>query len=332
MGGRIWVESEVGKGSIFHFEVRLGVVEPALVCPAPLDAACLQEMRVLAVDDNSINRRILSEMLSRWGMRPTMTAGAADALASMHAARAAGQPFPLVIVDAEMPEVDGFTLVSRIKLDPRLAEATLIMLTSCGQPSDAARCRELGAAAYLTKPVGDSDLRKAILQVMGKGDPAARRPQLITRHSLWEGRKRLRVLVAEDNAVNQLLAKRLVEKQGHSAVLVASGRQALEALEEGTFDLVLMDVQMPDVDGIAATAVIRERECHTGAHLPIIAMTARAMQGDREMCLEAGMDAYVSKPVNVNALSTAIESVMTSRLLTFRQPRPAPKELSPDQY
>jgi len=210
-----------------------------------------------------------------------------------------------------MPGMDGFTLAERIKLDPRLAGAIIMMLTSGGQRGDAARCRELGVSAYLTKPIGESDLLTATLQVLGKGEPAARQAQLVTRHLLGEGRNRLRVLVVEDSAVNQLFAKRLVEKQGHSAVLVASGREALEALERGTFDLVLMDVQMPDVDGLEAAAAIRQRERHTGAHLPIIAMTAGAMQGDKERCLEAGMDAYVSKPVNVNELFTAIERVMT---------------------
>jgi PAS domain S-box-containing protein len=311
MGGRIWVESELGKGSTFHFEVRLGMAEPVTERAAPLDTACLQNMPVLVVDDNSINRRILAEMLSWWGMSPTLTAGAAAALASMQEAQAAGKPFPLVIVDAQMPGMDGFTLAERIKLDPRLAGAIIMMLTSGGQRGDAARCRELGVSAYLTKPIGESDLLTATLQVLGKGEPAARQAQLVTRHSLGEGRKRLRVLVVEDSAVNQLFAKRLVEKQGHSAVLVASGREALEALERGTFDLVLMDVQMPDVDGLEAAAAIRQRERHTGAHLPIIAMTAGAMQGDKERCLEAGMDAYVSKPVNVNELFTAIERVMT---------------------
>jgi PAS domain S-box-containing protein len=311
MGGRIWVESELGKGSTFHFEVRLGTAEPVTERAAPLDTACLQNMPALVVDDNSTNRRILAEMLSWWGMSPTLTAGAAAALASMQEAQAAGKPFPLVIVDAQMPGMDGFTLAERIKLDPRLAGAIIMMLTSGGQRGDAARCRELGVSAYLTKPIGESDLLTATLQVLGKGEPAARQAQLVTRHLLGEGRNRLRVLVVEDSAVNQLFAKRLVEKQGHSAVLVASGREALEALERGTFDLVLMDVQMPDVDGLEATAAIRQRERHTGAHLPIIAMTAGAMQGDKERCLEAGMDAYISKPVNANELFTAIERVMT---------------------
>ncbi|MGA2610400.1 MAG: PAS domain S-box protein, partial [Terriglobia bacterium] len=256
MGGRIWVESELGKGSTFHFEVRLGMAEPVAERAAPLDTACLQNMPVLVVDDNSLNRRILAEMLSRWGMSPTLTAGAAAAVASMQEAQVAGKPFPLVIVDAQMPGMGGFTLAERIKLDPRLAGAIIMMLTSGGQRGDAARCRELGVSAYLTKPIGESDLLGATLQVLGKGEPAARQAQLVTRHSLSEGRKRLRVLVAEDNGLNQLLAKRVVEKQGHSAVVVASGREALEALERGTFDLVLMDVQMPDVDGLEAAAAI----------------------------------------------------------------------------
>lgn len=304
------MESEFGKGSTFHFEVRLGVVDRAVVRSAPLDAARLHNMPVLAVDDNAINRHILAEILSRWGMNPTLTTSADEALTLMQEAQAAGKPFPLVIVDAQMPDIDGFTFVERIKLDPRLAGAIIMMLTSCGQPGDAEHCLELGASAYLTKPINESDLRKATLQVLGKGASAERQPQLVTRHSLGVGQKKLRVLVAEDNAVNQLLTKRLVENQGHSAVLVANGREALKALAEGTIDLVLMDVQMPDMNGLEATAVIRQRERHTGAHLPIIAMTANAMQGDMELCLEAGMDAYVSKPINVSELYRAIEEVM----------------------
>ena len=313
MGGRIWVESELGRGSTFHFEVRMGVVDPGVVRPAPLDAAHLHNMPVLAVDDNVINRHILAEILRRWGMKPTLATGADEAQILMQEAQMAGKPFPLVIVDAQMPDIDGFTLVERIKLDTRLAGAIVMMLTSCGQPGDAERCLELGVSAYLTKPINESDLRIATLQVLGKGQSAERPAQLVTRQSLQVGQKKLRVLVAEDNAVNQLLTKRLVENRGHSAVMVASGREALEAIAEGTVDLVLMDVQMPDMNGLEATAVIRQRERHTGAHLPIIAMTAGAMQGDMERCLEAGMDAYISKPVNLIELFTAIERVMPHR-------------------
>ena len=313
MGGRIWVESEVGKGSTFHFNVRLGLADPVPARSAPLDAARLHGMPVLAVDDNAINRHILSEIFSRWGMNPTLATGANEALIAMQNADAAGMPFTLVIVDAQMPDIDGFTLVESIKLDPRLAGAVIMMLTSCGQPGDAERCLTLGASAYLTKPIGESELRKATLQVLGRGESAERQPRMVTRHSLSVGQKILRVLVAEDNAVNQLLTKRLVENQGHTVVLVASGRQALEAIEAGNVDLVLMDVQMPDMNGFEATAAIRERERRTKGHLPIIAMTANAMQGDKELCLDAGMDAYVSKPVNLNELFTAIERVMSLR-------------------
>jgi len=312
-------EIEVGdyvfrmRGAQLHRGGDILVKVVGRVRSAPLDAARLHNMRVLAVDDNAINRHILAEILSRWGMKPTLATGAEEALILMHKAQTAGKPFPLVIVDAQMPVVDGFPLIERIRLDPLLAGAIIMMLTSCGQPGDAERCLELGASAYLTKPINESDLRKATLQVLGKGESAERPPQLVTRHSLWVGHKKLRVLVAEDNAVNQLLTKRLVENQGHTVVLIASGREALEALKKGAIDLVLMDVQMPDMDGLEATAIIRQRERHTGAHLPIIAMTANAMQGDMELCLEAGMDAYVSKPVNLNELFTAIERVMLPR-------------------
>jgi CheY-like chemotaxis protein len=265
---------------------------------------------VLIVDDNATNRRLLDEFLHRWNTETELAASAMVALDVMRRNRREGRTFHIVLIDAQMPEVDGFRLAEEIRGDQELEGAIIMMLTSAGQHGDAARCRELGVAGYLTKPIRQAELRQAIERVLGKSRVGQPIP-FVTRHSLREAGRSLRILLAEDNAVNQLLAKRVLEKQGHSTVVVVSGREALEALEKGTFDLVLMDVQMPDVDGFEATAAIRQRERQTGAHLPIIAMTAAAMQGDKERCLEAGMDAYLSKPINANELFAAIERAMT---------------------
>ena len=206
-----------------------------------------------------------------------------------------------MLTDANMPEMDGFQLAEEIRKNPKLSGAAIMMLTSGGQRGDAARCRELGLAGYLTKPVGQAELLDAVLRVAGS-KRSTEKPALVTRHSLREERRPLRILLAEDNAVNQKLASRLLEKHGHNVVTAANGRQALERLENESFDLVLMDVQMPEIDGFEATAAIRKKEEATGTHLPIMAMTAHAMQGDKERCLAAGMDGYLSKPLNVKEL------------------------------
>src|SRR5208337_4987123 len=250
------------------------------------------------------NRRILAEMLRRWGMRPELAASGGEALTMLQEADRSGAGFALLLVDAQMPDMDGFTLVERVRQQADLRKMTIMMLTSVGQRGDAARCRELGIAAYLIKPIGQSQLLDAILNVLGTRAQAADapRPNLVTRHSLREGQRKLRILLAEDNAVNQKLASRLLEKRGHTVVVAANGREALKALEKEEFDLVLMDVSMPEMDGLEAARAIRAAEQTTGAHLPIIAMTAHAMKGDRERCLAAGMDGYLAKPVQAREL------------------------------
>jgi PAS domain S-box-containing protein len=308
MGGKIWLESEPGVGSTFHFSVSLRSVDQPTDLPSLAHSAVLENMPVLAVDDNETNLRILSEVLAGWGMKPVLAGSAGDAMVCLKQASAAGTPYRLVIVDAQMPGMDGFTLIERIQQDPKLTGASIMMLTSAGQRGDAARSREIGVSAYLTKPIGESELLDAVLRVLNMSlDQTGR--QLITRHTLREPRKGLHILIVEDNLVNQRLAVRLVEKQGHAATTAANGREALEALANGVFDLVLMDIQMPEMDGFEATRAIRRKEIATGEHLPIIAMTAHAAPGDRERCLQAGMDAYVSKPIRVKELFAAIESV-----------------------
>ena len=311
MGGQIWAASRPGEGSTFHFTAVFGRLEQPPERVRPAEAAALQGMPVLAVDDNPTNRRILEEMLSHWQMRPAVAEGGWTALAALEHARDAGKPFPLVLVDAQMPDMDGFALAERIRQNPGLATATIMMLTSAGRPGDAARCRALGIAAYLIKPIRQSELLDAILIALGR--PSA--PPLVTRHTLREARRKLHVLLAEDNRVNRELVVRWLEKWGHSVVTAHNGREVLAALDapsSQSFDLILMDVQMPDMDGFEATGAIRTREKETGKHLSIVALTAHAMKGDRERCLAAGMDAYVAKPVQPRELLEVMESLTSS--------------------
>jgi len=313
MQGRIWVDSEVGKGSTFHFTARVGLAQrPAE--PVPLEPACLEGVPVLVVDDNATNRRILEGTLERWGMKPTLTEGVQAALAALARARDAGHPFSLVLTDAHMPDYDGFHLAEMLMRQPE-RRCAIVMLTSGGQRGDAARCRQLGIAAYLTKPVRQSQLRDTIIRVLAARSLAPEPQKLVTRHSLREERRAevappraaLRILVADDNPLNQRLAQRLLDKRGHTVVVAGNGREALAALEEQTFDLVLMDVQMPDMDGLEAATAIRQKEKSTGQHLRIIALTALAMKGDQERCLAAGMDGYLNKPIRAQELFDTLD-------------------------
>jgi CheY-like chemotaxis protein len=278
----------------------------------PAQSSSLVGVSVLVVDDNTTNRRILEEMLRGWRMKPTLAENAGMALSCLEKAEEDGRSFSLILTDVNMPEMDGFALVERIRQNPRMATASIIMLTSAGQRGDAARCRQLEVAAYLTKPVGQSELFDAILRVLGSRVAETQQGALVTRHSLREGRKGPRVLLAEDNAVNRTLAVRLLEKRGCSVELAGNGLEAVAAFERQSFDLVLMDVQMPEMDGFEATAAIRERERTTGTHTPIVAMTAHVMKGDREQCLAAGMDGYIPKPVRPQELFEVLNSLTPS--------------------
>jgi signal transduction histidine kinase/DNA-binding response OmpR family regulator len=309
MGGRIWVVSTPGLGSAFHFTASFGVSGPAR-SREPLETARLEGTRVLVVDDNLTNRRILDGLLTRWGMKPTLADTGDHALQLSRQALEAREPFALVLTDCNTADMGGFRLAQEIRKNPAWSVAIIMMLTSGGQRADVARCRALGLAGYLTKPVGEAELVDVILRVTGSTRPEAKR-SLVTEHALPEERRSLRILLAEDNPVNQLVAARLLEKQGHHVVTSGNGRQALERLEKERFDLILMDVGMPEIDGFEATAMIRRQEEETtGAHIPIIAMTAHALKGDRERCLAAGMDDYVSKPIQPGALFEAIEKLL----------------------
>src|SRR5579864_4943113 len=326
MGGKIWVESEIGRGTQFHFTVQLGISDATVIDVGTIaPSEILHGVRVLIVDDNRTNQRILEGMLTRWEMKPVSVEGGEQALAELSVAHETEKPFGLILTDMHMPKMDGFSLIERIRQKPELSTATIMMLTSAGHRGDAVRCSELGVAAYLLKPIRQSELREAIARVLGAREQTGAIP-LITRYSLQDARDPaacLRVLVAEDNPVNQRLATRLLEKRGHRVVVAANGREALEALEKEAFDLVLMDVQMPEVDGLEATAAIREKEKASGAHLPIIALTAHAMKGDRERCLDAGMDGYLPKPIRAQDLDEILDNYVSRKMLSNHPPEHA---------
>jgi PAS domain S-box-containing protein len=311
MGGTISVDSEPGQGSTFYFTACFGLSEhPAA---APGHPANVEGLPVLIVDDNATNRRILVEMLTNWRMRPTATDGGRAALAELDRAARAGAPYPLVLLDAMMPEMDGFMLAEQMRHHPHLAAATIMMLSSADRSIHPRELSELGIAVYLTKPVKQSELFDAIMttlartgggsRVMGGGTTEGSATRLTTPDT----RSPLRILVAEDNAINQKLMVALLEKQGHQVWLAPDGRQAVALWEQLPFDLILMDVQMPEMDGFDATAAIRSKEQITGKHVPIVAMTAHAMKGDRERCLAAGMDGYIAKPIQARELAQALE-------------------------
>jgi PAS domain S-box-containing protein len=309
MGGRIWVESEVGAGSTFHFTARFGRSQETVPMGVSADVTELEGLPVLVVDDNETNGRLLEGLLRNWRMEPFVVKNGEAALLAMEQASAAERPFTVALLDVQMPGLDGFTLAEMIKQRPEFARTEILMLTSAGQRGDAARCRELGIAAYLTKPIKQSELLDAIIAICCHASPLEKPQALVTRHLIREYRRRLRILLAEDNLINQKLTVRMLEKQGHQVVVTNNGREALSALDREPFDLVLMDMQMPEMDGFEATAAIRAKEKTTGKHIPIIALTAHAMKGDRERCLAAGMDAYVSKPIQLRELSEAIENL-----------------------
>ncbi|MEA1867604.1 MAG: response regulator [Thermodesulfobacteriota bacterium] len=338
MGGRMWVESEPGKGSTFHFTARfvLGGAESGGI--ARIKELDLSGVRVLVVDDNATNRLIIREMASSFGLVPVEAVDGKEGLAEMEKAFDARAPYELLLLDFQLPGMDGFEVARRIKERPFGADVKIILLTSAGQRGDAKRCEESGISGYLHKPVKQSELLDAIK--MAIGHPSGERVPVITRHLIREARKKLHILLAEDNIVNQKLAARILEKRGYQVVVAPDGKKAVDAFEKEHFDLILMDIQMPEMSGVEATKEIRKREKQLKAqssklkakdgvssdefsalsfqhsvrskHVPIVAMTAHAMKGDREKFLEAGMDEYVPKPIKPKNLFEVIKKV-TSR-------------------
>jgi len=329
MGGKIWLESELGRGSTFHFTARLGVPSSKGIVRRDLDPEILSDLLVLIVDDNKTNRIILAEMLVRWGMRVEEAEGAEAALATLERFQRNGRQFSLIISDLHMPGVDGCGFAGRLRTNPVFTQIPFLLLSSSSPQSQAMKCRELGIAASLMKPVQPSELFDAILNAVSVLPTEEKQDQPVALSSP-ERRTRMKVLLAEDNAVNRTLARKLLEKQGHTVVIAENGRQALEALHRESVDLVLMDVQMPEMDGLEATRAIRAKEKGTGAHQPIIALTAHAMKGDRERCLAAGADDYLTKPIHTPELHAALERIQGAEIA--EAPSPAAPAPSTDSF
>jgi PAS domain S-box-containing protein len=310
MNGVMWVESEEGRGSIFHFTAHFGRPEKPAKKTGELEPVKLRDLPVLVVDDNSTNRQILEEMIANWRMKPVAAANGPAAMEALQQAHKNGTPFRLVLLDGHMPGMDGFEVAARVKQDPQLHGAEVILLTSAGRSEDVARAKTVGVAAALSKPVKQSELWDAIVTALNvPGRQKARAPASAAASRRAKARQPLRVLLAEDNPVNQEVALRLLERRGHSVIVAENGKLALTAIERHKFDLVLMDVQMPEMGGLEATQLIREKEKSTSEHLPILAMTAHAMQGDRERCIAAGMDGYLAKPIDPKSFLQTVEGI-----------------------
>jgi CheY-like chemotaxis protein len=307
MGGQVEVSSVEGQGSVFTFAIELGIAEDT----KPADPAAVQAVRevsVLIVDDNATNRRILECLTLGWGMKPVLAENSEAGLEQFHLYSRRGAPFELLLVDCHMPGTDGFGFLEQLRGEARSIDSAIMMLSSSDLQENTARCRELGINRHLMKPVGKADLLDAIQKTLGVTAEVAKQQKLTKTNDEEHGR-RLRILVAEDNKVNQHLVLVLLERAGHEVYVVENGHRAIAAWESQKFDAILMDVQMPQMDGLAATSLIRRSELKTGQHIPIIALTAHAMKGDRERCKEAGCDDYLSKPLDRKELLVLLNNL-----------------------
>jgi CheY-like chemotaxis protein len=330
MGGKVWFESEVGRGSQFHFTVQMKALEGGAEPRVTIPAGQLRDVRALIVGDKATNRTILQGLLGRWELRTCEVDSGAQALAELLSAQAAPDPYQLMLIDMHTPNMDSFGLVEKIRATPELSTIAIMMLTSAGYRNDEERCRQLGIAAHLLKPIRKWELLAAILKVLDRASPGPQ-PSTTARPNPASAIASLRVLLAEDNLVNQTVAIRTLEKMGHSVVVANNGLEALSLLAEETFDLALMDIQMPEMDGLTATRKIREGETMMpgASRMPIIAITAHAMKGDRERCIEAGMDGYVSKPIFRKTLDEEIASVINGRIVIATHGNDAASGITP---
>ena len=307
MNGRIWLESEEGKGSTFHFTAQFRPGDLTTAPALPVDITSLKGLPLLIVDDNLMNRKVFTEMIAAWGMKAKAVAGGNEALQELKKALGEGNPYRFLLLDFQMPDLDGYETVKTIRARALDENLSIILLTSAGQRGDTAKCSDMGICAYLLKPVKQADLIDALRLALGQ---SKEKNPVITRYTVEEVRRKLRILLVEDNVVNQKLAVKILEKRGHRVVVAENGQDALEAISMENFHVVLMDVQMPIMDGYTATRKIRkweEKAPTSQNHIPIIAMTAHAMKGDREKCLAAGMDDYITKPIKPETLFPIIE-------------------------
>lgn len=313
MGGEIGVESELGKGSTFHFSVEFGLGISADEAPDLTELLDLENQPILIVDDNATSRRFLEEMFLSWRMQPTLAESGKRALELLEEMKGTGERFAVVIIDAHMPVIDGFELTEILKKDYETVQIPVIILVAAGLKDDIERCKKLNVSGYLAKPVTQSDLFDIVNTALTGSLKRMDEGKATARPSIPKSQRRLKILIAEDNPVNQTLAAQVVKKLGHEVTVASSGRVTISKLKKaalGHFDLILMDIQMPHMDGFEATAAIRAHELGTGTYTPIVAMTAHAMKGDRERCLDAGMDTYIAKPIQIHDLHQIIEETM----------------------
>jgi CheY-like chemotaxis protein len=312
MGGEIWIDSAPDQGSTFHFTIRLAKPATPVETPVGQSWKNLRGLRVLVIDDNATNRRILQQMTLRWEMEPELADSGPSALEQLQSATQSGRPFDLIFLDEQMPGMDGFEVVAQMRVKRAYYGPAIMMITSSDQTSSLVRCRQQGIAVHLTKPVRFAEVLAAIQIATGVTEEQ-RLPTAIP-GSFLPSETSLDILVAEDNVVNQKVAIAMLEKLGHRVTLARNGSEAVAKWAQGDFDLIFMDVQMPEMDGFEATRQIRSKETTGGLHIRIIAMTANAMSGDRERCVASGMDDYVSKPISRRSLEEAIERLQPSKL------------------